>query len=82
MGKICNMHRGNEKMLSSDINTESNIMLQGGGPGMFYYNSTTHGLQSFRITVETDFNEWEKRSFMQKFLFQYHSFIYIYRVES
>jgi len=48
---------------------------------MFYYNSTIHGLQSFRITVKADFNEWEK-SFMQKFLFQYNSFMYIYRVES
>jgi len=27
MGKVCNMHRGNEKMLSSDVNTERNIML-------------------------------------------------------
>jgi len=36
---------------------------------MFYYKSTTYGLQSVRITVKADFNEWEKRSFMQKFLF-------------
>jgi hypothetical protein len=28
MGEVCNMHRGNEKMLSSDVNTVRNIMLQ------------------------------------------------------
>lgn len=28
MGKVRNMHRENEKMLSSDVNTERNIMLR------------------------------------------------------
>jgi len=44
---------------------------------MFYYNSTTYGLQSFRITVKADSNEWEKRSFTQKFLFSVQQ-LYVY----
>ena len=28
MRKVCNMQRGNEKMLSSDANTERNLMLR------------------------------------------------------